>query len=84
MHYCKFRYSCIPDTSSLLKSFWYLRGLPRPIIEGNPVVDSELPIMTTTLETAVNQSVVDLKSLATDVVSRAMSAGATAAECVVR
>jgi PmbA protein len=40
--------------------------------------------MTTTLETAVSQSATDLKSLASDVVSRAMKAGATAAECVVR
>jgi PmbA protein len=40
--------------------------------------------MTTTLETAARQSVTDLKSLASDVVSRAMKAGATAAECVVR
>src|ERR1700683_2735417 len=40
--------------------------------------------MTTTLETAARQSVTDLKSLASDVVSRAMQAGATAAECVVR
>ena len=40
--------------------------------------------MTTTIETSTNQSVADLKSLATDVAARAMSAGATAAECVVR
>src|SRR6202050_5640215 len=40
--------------------------------------------MTTTLETAARQSVTDLKSLASDVVSRAMQAGATAAECVIR
>ena len=40
--------------------------------------------MTTTLETSAPQSATDLKSLATDVVSRAMQSGATAAECVVR
>jgi PmbA protein len=40
--------------------------------------------MTTTLETAARQSVTDLKSLANDVVTRAMKGGATAAECVVR
>jgi PmbA protein len=40
--------------------------------------------MTITLETAARQSVTDLKSLASDVVSRAMKAGASAAECVVR
>ncbi len=40
--------------------------------------------MTTTLETAASQSVTDLKQIATDVVARAMQAGATAAECVVR
>jgi PmbA protein len=39
--------------------------------------------MTTTLETS-NQQTTDLKTLATDVVSRAMQGGATAAECVVR
>ncbi|MGB9202745.1 MAG: DNA gyrase modulator, partial [Terriglobales bacterium] len=39
--------------------------------------------MTTTLETS-NQQATDLKSLATDVVSRAMKGGANSAECVVR
>src|SRR5208282_3487946 len=39
--------------------------------------------MTTTIETS-NQSATDLKSLAADVVRRAMNSGATAAECVVR
>jgi PmbA protein len=39
--------------------------------------------MTTILETS-NQQATDLKSLATDVVARAMKGGATAAECVVR
>ena len=40
-------------------------------------------IMTTTLESSPQIST-DLKSLASDVVGRAMSGGATAAECVVR
>ena len=40
--------------------------------------------MTTTLETHTIQSATDLKSLATDVVARAMQGGATAAECVAR
>jgi PmbA protein len=40
--------------------------------------------MTTTLETSNQQQATDLQSLATDVVSRAMKGGATAAECVVR
>jgi PmbA protein len=40
--------------------------------------------MTTTLETSNQKQRTDLKSLATDVVSRAMQGGATAAECVVR
>src|SRR5260370_31344169 len=40
--------------------------------------------MTTTLETAETKLEADLASLATDVVRRAMKAGATAAECVVR
>ncbi len=40
--------------------------------------------MTTTLETAASQSATDLKSLAADVVRRAMQGGASAAECVVR
>jgi PmbA protein len=40
--------------------------------------------MTTTLETSNQQQATDLKPLATDVVSRAMKGGATAAECVVR
>jgi PmbA protein len=40
--------------------------------------------MTTTLETQSPQTATDLKSLATDVVGRAMKGGATAAECVVR
>ncbi|HTZ73313.1 MAG TPA: TldD/PmbA family protein, partial [Candidatus Aquilonibacter sp.] len=40
--------------------------------------------MTTTLETSAPQSATDLKSLASDVVSRAMQSGATAAECVIR
>src|SRR6266404_7305006 len=40
--------------------------------------------MTTTLETAETKLTLDLKGLATDVVSRAMKGGATAAECVVR
>jgi hypothetical protein len=40
--------------------------------------------MTTTLETKAQHSATDLKSLATDVVARAMKGGATAAECVVR
>jgi PmbA protein len=39
--------------------------------------------MTATIE-AANQSATDLKSLAADVVSRAMKGGATSAECVVR
>src|SRR5215467_8316657 len=39
--------------------------------------------MTTTLETS-NQQATDLKSLAIDVVRRAMDGGASAAECVVR
>jgi len=40
--------------------------------------------MTTTLATSNQQQATDLKSLATDVVARAMQGGATAAECVVR
>ena len=40
--------------------------------------------MTTTLETSNQKLATDLKELATDVVSRAMKGGATAAECVVR
>jgi len=40
--------------------------------------------MTTTLETSNQKQATDLKSLATDVVSRAMKSGATATECVVR
>jgi PmbA protein len=40
--------------------------------------------MTTTIEKAEQQLTTDLKSLASDVVSRAMRAGASAAECVVR
>jgi len=36
--------------------------------------------MTTTLETKAQHSATDLKSLATDVVARAMKGGATAAE----
>ena len=40
--------------------------------------------MTTTLETSNPQVATDLKSLATDVVRRAMQGGASAAECVVR
>ncbi len=40
--------------------------------------------MTTALETSNPQQATDLKSLATDVVSRAMQGGASAAECVVR
>src|SRR6202158_2660850 len=40
--------------------------------------------MTTTLETNETKLATDLKSLAADVVSRAMKAGAPAAECVVR
>jgi len=40
--------------------------------------------MTTTLETSAPQSATDLKSLAHDVVSRAMQSGATSAECVIR
>src|SRR6266853_4685585 len=40
--------------------------------------------MTTTVETAETKLTLDLKGLATDVVSRAMKGGATAAECVVR
>lgn len=40
--------------------------------------------MPSTLETSTGQQATDLKSLATDVVSRAMQGGATAAECVVR
>lgn len=40
--------------------------------------------MTTTLETSNEKQATDLKSLATDVVRRAMQGGATAAECVVR
>ncbi|MGA9471044.1 MAG: DNA gyrase modulator, partial [Terriglobales bacterium] len=39
--------------------------------------------MTTTLETTPQQST-DLKSLASDVVRRAMKSGASSAECVVR
>src|SRR6202142_3707712 len=40
--------------------------------------------MTTSLETQSPQLATDLKSLATDVVGRAMKGGASAAECVVR
>jgi len=40
--------------------------------------------MTTILETNTPKLATDLKELATDVVSRAMEGGATAAECVVR
>jgi PmbA protein len=40
--------------------------------------------MTTTLETSNEKLATGLKSLATDVVSRAIEGGATAAECVVR
>jgi PmbA protein len=40
--------------------------------------------MTTTLETSETKLAVDLKEIATDVVSRAMKGGATSAECVVR
>ncbi len=40
--------------------------------------------MTTTTETQTNQPATDVKSLATDLVRRAMKGGATAAECVVR
>jgi PmbA protein len=40
--------------------------------------------MTRTLETSNQKQATDLKSLAADVVSRAMQGGATAAECVVR
>jgi PmbA protein len=40
--------------------------------------------MTTTLETSETKLAADLKEIATDVVSRAMKGGATAAECVVR
>src|SRR5579859_3982143 len=40
--------------------------------------------MTTTLDPTVPKLEVDLASLATDVVRRAMAGGATAAECVVR
>ena len=40
--------------------------------------------MATELETQIAQASVDLKELAQDVVSRAMKAGATAAECVAR
>jgi PmbA protein len=40
--------------------------------------------MTTTLETSNQQLATDLKSLATEVVGRAMKGGATSAECVVR
>src|SRR5467141_2530423 len=40
--------------------------------------------MTTTLEPSTSKLEVDLASLATDVVRRAMKGGATAAECVVR
>src|SRR5712671_5475701 len=40
--------------------------------------------MTTTLETAETKLTLDLKELATDVVSRAMKGGATTAECVIR
>jgi PmbA protein len=40
--------------------------------------------MTTTLETTEQKLAVDLKELATDVVHRAMTGGATAAECVAR
>jgi PmbA protein len=40
--------------------------------------------MPSTLETSNQQPATDLKSLATDIVARAMQGGATAAECVVR
>ena len=40
--------------------------------------------MTTTLETSNQKLATDLRSIATDVVRRAMNGGATAAECVVR
>lgn len=40
--------------------------------------------MTTTTETSASQIATDLKSLASDIVSRATRAGASAAECVVR
>src|SRR5499427_6382406 len=40
--------------------------------------------MTTTLETTNEKQATDLKTLAQDVVRRAMQGGATAAECVVR
>jgi len=40
--------------------------------------------MTTTLETSNQKQATDLKSLATDVVRRAVGGGATTAECVVR
>ena len=40
--------------------------------------------MTTTLETSNQKQATDLKSLATDVVRRAVEGGATTAECVVR
>src|SRR5580658_1359532 len=40
--------------------------------------------MTTTLETSETKLATDLKEVATDVVTRAMKSGATAAECVVR
>ncbi|MGA9528269.1 MAG: TldD/PmbA family protein [Terriglobales bacterium] len=40
--------------------------------------------MTTIIEASTKQSAIDLKPLATDVVTRAVKGGATAAECVVR
>ena len=40
--------------------------------------------MTTTLENSETKLATDLKQIATDVISRVMKAGATAAECVVR
>jgi PmbA protein len=40
--------------------------------------------MTTTLDSAETKTAINLKEIATDVVSRAMKGGATAAECVVR
>jgi PmbA protein len=40
--------------------------------------------MTTTLDSAETNTAINLKEIATDVVSRAMKGGATAAECVVR
>ena len=47
------------------------------------VVDSKSG-MTTTTESSTSQIATDFKSLAADVVSRAMQSGASAAECVVR